>query len=472
MNREDNGPVQILDRHYWPILNAYTSCIHGLSKASRSYSESIAGIGVDAWGVCFALLDSTGNLVGNPPYCRGPQADQVHQQIFSRLSKEAIFRTTGLRVSRLNSLYQLMEMVLNSDPALQLADRFVMIPDLINYWLTGRIAVEYTNASTTHLLNVYKKDWDLDLIRAMGIQETLFPEVVKPGTILGRLSPAVSHETSLPRIPVVATASHDTAAAIAAVPAREPNFAYLSSGTWGLLGSEISNPIISGDVYEYGFVNQGGVEDTIRLLHNSLNMWLLQECRRIWSLDGNNDSWDDLLNMAERAEAFKAFIDPDDHSLLLPKNMPLEIQKLCETGDQVVPYSKGEIVRVILESLAFKNRYLFEKLTKILNRRSVMLHVVGGGARNRLLNQFLADAFDVPVMTGPYEATAVGNILVQMIANGELRNLSEGRELVRRSFSGELFEPACPNIWEGQYERFLRVSGVERLPESTIVDES
>jgi rhamnulokinase len=259
----------------------------------------------------------------------------------------------------------------------------------------------------------------------------------------------------------VATASHDTASAIASVPASESPFAYLSSGTWGLLGSEIANPILSDDVYRFGFVNQGGVEDRIRLLHNSLNMWLLQECRRIWSLEGTEYSWEDLIGMASPAEAFTAFIDTDDPALLLPLDMPLEIQRLCHDSNQVVPHSKGEILRVILESLAFKNRYLFDELTIILTLRPKTLHVVGGGARNRLLNQFLADAIDVPVVAGPCEATAVGNILVQMIANGELRDLDEGRELVRNSFFQERFEPTCPRIWEENYARFKRVTGLD-----------
>jgi len=460
LNREDNGPVQILGRHYWPILNAYTSCLRGLNKASRSYSKSITSIGVDAWGVCFALLDSTGTLIRNPAYCRGPQTDQLHQQIFSRFGKEEIFKTTGLRVSRLNSLYQLMEMVVNIDPALDIANRFVMIPDLISYWLTGRVGVEYTNASTTHLLDVHTKKWASDLIRAMRIRETLFPEILKPGTILETVHPVVIQKTNLPYVPVVATASHDTAAAIAAVPARKRPFVYFSSGTWGLLGTEISDPIINKTVYDYGFVNQGGVEDTIRLLHNSLNMWLLQECRRIWSLAGENHSWEDLLTMADKAQEFRAFFDTDDPSLLLPDDMPQSIQQLCNRGNQLAPQSKGEIVRVVLENLAFKNRYLFERLTKIMNWHPQELHVIGGGARNQKLNQFLADALNIPVLAGPYEATAVGNIVVQMMANGELRDLGEGRDLVRRSFSSELYEPKFPEMWEHHYEQYLKVTGL------------
>jgi len=355
----------------------------------------------------------------------------------------------------------LMEMVLSNAPALLVAARFVMIPDLINYWLTGRIAVEYTNASTTHLLNACKKDWDLDLIHAMGIPDALFPGIVKPGTILERLVSSVSMDTNLPRIPVIATASHDTAAAIASVPASGSPFAYLSSGTWGLLGSEIANPNLGDDVYKFGFVNQGGVEDRFRLLHNSLNMWLLQECRRIWSQEGIDCSWEVLISMASQAEEFTAFIDTDDPALLLPINMPREIQRLCQTSNQAIPQSKGQILRVILESLAFKNRWLFDRLTGILKVRPNTLHIVGGGARNRLLNQFLADALDVPVVAGPFEATAIGNILVQMIADGELHNLDEGRALVRTSFPTERYEPSRPDVWEDNFMRFKRVAGLE-----------
>lgn len=334
---------------------------------------------------------------------------------------------------RLDSLYHLLVMARRRSPLLAGAQTFLMLPDLINYWLTGRMACEYTIASTSHLLDAQAKTWSVPLIEAMGIPAHIFPEIIKPGQVLEKLHPTVANEMGLHQIPVVATASHDTAAAIASIPAEVENYACLSSGTWGLLGTVIPRPILSDKVAAYNFANEGGVSGTIRLLQNSINLWLVQECQRIWAGAGKHYSWDTLVKMAKQAKPFMAFINSDAPAFKLPEHMPATLQAACRQTGQRVPQTNGEIIRVILESLAFKYRFALDKLADILGRQPQVLHIVGGGGRNKLLCQFAANDLNLPVVAGPYEATSVGNILMQMIAMGDLASLDEGRELVKAS---------------------------------------
>jgi sugar (pentulose or hexulose) kinase len=358
-------------------------------------------------------------------------------------------------------------MALSAAPALEIAQTFLMLPDLINYWLTGRVACEYTIASTSHLLEACTKQWAYPLMEAMGIPTRIFPEIVEPGQVLEKLHHTVVEETGLGPIPVVATASHDTAAAVATVPAQVDNHpleetfhAYLSSGTWGLLGTELSRPLLSEKALTYNFANEGGPLGTIRLLNNALNLWLLQECQRIWALEGKDYTWGEMVQMAERVEPLIAFIDPHAPEFLTPEHMPKQLQAACHQTGQRVPETKGGIIRMILESLAFKYRYTIEKLADILGKKPQVLHIVGGGGRNKMLSQFAANAINIPVVTGPYEATSIGNIIMQMIATGDLTSLEEGRELVSVSFPIETYLPVDSDVWEEQYRKYIRVTGL------------
>jgi len=335
-----------------------------------------------------------------------------------------------------------------------------MMPDLLNYWLTGRAVCEYTIASTSHMLNARSKEWAYPVIKAMGIPEHIFPQIVQPGQVLEMLDRDIADETGLLRLPVIASSSHDTASAVASIPAKTDNFFYLSSGTWALLGVELREPVITKKVMDYHVTNEGGVFNTIRLLKDISSLWLLQECRRIWSLEGVHYSWNDLVLLAEVAEPFLAYINPEAEELVLPNNMPRAIQAACRNMRQKVPVSKGEIVRICMECLAFTYRYTFDQLVDIIGRKPEVLHMVGGGIKNKLLNQFSANAINLPVIAGPVEAAALGNIIMQMIAMGDLGSLAEGRDLVSTSFPTGTITPMDVNLWEEKYQGFLKTLSI------------
>jgi sugar (pentulose or hexulose) kinase len=459
LHRFENGPVRANDHLYWNILGLWDSVHHSLAKASLEDGMNFASIGIDTWAVDFGLLDKQGALIGNPFCYRDPQTQGMMQEAFQYVPQEELFQITGIQFMELNTLFQLLAMVKAGSPALDIAHTFLMIPDLLNYWMTGRKACEYTNASTTQLLNAKLRDWDYPLIHAMHIPDHIFPEVLEPGQVMGELNGRLCSETGLSPVPVISVGSHDTAAAVASVPATGSGFAYLSSGTWGLLGVELPEAVLTEKVLKYNFGNEGGVAHTVRLLRNIVNMWLLQECRRIWALEGQELSWSDITRLSERADPFTAFIDPDAPEFILPDHMPRTIQDYCRRAHQNVPQSKSEIVRVCIESLAFKYRYTIDKIFDILDKRPTVLHIVGGGAQNKILCQFAANAVNIPVIAGPYEATALGNILLQMIAVGDLADLAEGRMLIDRSFPTEVFLPTNTDRWEEQYHRFLAVTG-------------
>ena len=450
--------MRVLDQVYWNVLQQFSKLKQGLRQAQQVYGPNVVSLGVDTMGVAFALLDCRGHLLSNPLYHRLPQTEAIRREAFKRMSKRDIFQITGLQLNRLDSLYHLVKMKRDGSPVLEMADTFLMLPDLINYWLTGRAACEYTIASTSHLLNARTKTWSIPLLEAMEIPTHIFPEIIEPGQVLDRLHPVVAEETGLGRLPVIATASHDTAAAIASVPAEVDDYTCLSSGTWGLLGAVIARPILTDKVAAYNFANEGGVSGSVRLLHNSINLWLAQECQRNWAREGKNYSWETLVKMTEQAKPFMAVVDSDAPVFKLPPDMPATIQAVCRQTGQSVPQSAGEIMRVILESLAFKYRHALDKLADILDRQPQVLHIVGGGGRNKLLCQIAANALNLPVIAGPYEATSVGNIMMQMIAVGDLANLDEGRQLVRASFPTETYVPVDSDAWEDHYQRYLRVT--------------
>jgi rhamnulokinase len=368
---------------------------------------------------------------------------------------EEIYNQTGIQFMQLNTLYQLFAMRHAHEPALDWAKTFLTMPDLLNFWLTGSKANEFTDATTTQCYNPREKRWASELLAALDIPGHIFQRIVPPGTVLEQLRASVAEDVSCERIPVIAVGSHDTASAVAAIPAEGDDFIYISSGTWSLIGIESQKPIINAESLKYNFTNEGGVCDTIRLLKNIMGMWLLQECRRQWAKAGTNYSYDDLTNLAAQAPALQSFIYVGDDRFLPPGGMVERIQTFCRGTNQPVPQTHAEVVRCILESLALEYRWSTEKLRELSGKTLPVIHIIGGGSRNRLLNQFTADVTGCTVIAGPVEATAIGNVLLQAIGLRHLSSLEEGRALVLRSFDVTSYEPKTSAAWEEAYNRYL-----------------
>lgn len=459
IHRFPNGPVRVQDSLYWNVLNLFAELKNGLAQAVHQAEGELAALGLDTWGVDYGLLDRRGELIGQPYHYRDRRTEGMVERACQRLPRAEIFGQTGIQFMPLNTLIQLLAMVEQQAPALEMADTLLMMPDLFNFWLTGRKVSEYTIASTSQCLNMTSGAWATDLLQKLGIPTGIWPEIIQPGSRLGPILPAVVAEIGLQtRLEVIAPGSHDTASAVAAVPvaeAQQANYAYISSGTWSLVGMELKAPIINDQALAFNFTNEGGVENTIRLLKNIGGLWLVQESRRTWAKAGQAYDYGQLTELAAQATPFTALIDPDDPSFALPGDMPARIGDFCRRSGQAVPAGHGQVIRCALESLALKYRWVIEKAVALTGQKVEVLHIVGGGSQNRLLNQFAANATGLPVVTGPVEATAIGNILLQMLALGDLASLSEGRALLRNSFPVETYEPQQDQAWQAAYRRFL-----------------
>jgi rhamnulokinase len=455
MHRFPNGPVRVRDDLHWDTLRLYTELKHGLTKAASEHGSELVSLGLDTWGVDFALLDKQGALLGNPYHYRDARTDGILVEAFRRVPREDIFEQTGIQFLQINTLYQLLAMVIRASPLLSAAETLLMTPDLFNYWFTGRKVSERTIASTSQCFNPNTGTWAKALIEGMGVPFHIFPEIVQPGAVLGELLPVVADETGARYVSVVAPGCHDTACAVAAVPAQSDHYAYLSSGTWSIVGAEVSQPVITAQSLACNFTNEGGVCDTIRLLNNMTGLWLIQECQRTWAAEGETLSYEDITHLAGAAPPFVALIDTDAGEFLSPGDMPARVREFCLRTGQSPPESMGAVARTILESLTLKYRWTFEKLEELLGQRLEPLHIVGGGSRNELLNQFTADAIGRPVVTGPVEATATGNVLMQMLALGHIASLDEGRDVVRRSFETRTYLPRETGAWDAAYGGYL-----------------
>jgi len=455
IHRFPNGPVRVADHIHWDILRLWAEIQNSLRIAAGAAGGSLAGIGLDTWGVDFGLLDASDRLIGNPYHYRDARTNGMIEAACRILPREQIYNQTGIQFMQLNTLFQLFAMRRENDPALQSAKTLLTTPDLFNFWLTGRKAGELTISTTTQCFNPREKRWAIELLAALDIPQSIFQPIVQPGTVLDRLRRSVAEESSCECIPVIAVGCHDTASAVAAVPAQETDFIYISSGTWSLMGIESDQPIINGNSLRHDLTNEGGVCDATLFLKNIMGLWLLQESRRQWAKAGRNYSYDELTNLASGAPAFQSLISVSDNRFLAPANMVECIQSYCcETG-QPVPQMDGEVVRCILESLALEYRWGTEKLRELSGRSLPIIHIIGGGSRNCLLNQLTADATNCEVIAGPVEAAAIGNILLQAIALGELSSLQEGRALVRRSFEVTVYQPINSLPWDEVYSRYL-----------------
>ncbi len=439
LHRFPNEPVQLPTGLYWDTLRLFHEIVNGLRVAGRARKLAVDGIGIDTWGVDFGLLGADGALVDNPRHYRDSRNNGMVERTFEVVPRSVIFGQTGIQFMQINSLYQLHAMALAKSDALERAKTLLFIPDLFNYWLTGVKKAEVTIASTSQFYDPARKAWATGILDELSIPTGMLSEIVEPGTALGPLLETVGEFTGLGPATVYASAGHDTAAAVAAVPAEGYDFCYISSGTWSLMGVELSAPLINEESLAMNFTNEVGVAGTIRLLKNIAGLWLLQECRRAWALAGNEYTYEELTQAATDAEPYEGYIHPD--AFLEPGHMPEQIAAYCKSTGQPVPHHHGAMARAILEGLARRYREVLDNLELLTGRRLNVIHIVGGGSRNRLLNQLVANATGRLVLAGPAEATAIGNVLVQAIGAGVIHDLAAARRLVANSFPVDRFEP-------------------------------
>jgi rhamnulokinase len=448
--RFSNHPVRHHGALQWDILRLWQEVRSTLDDAAEL---RFASIGLDAWGCDFALLGERGNLLENPYHYRDTRTDGVMAAVTSRMSRARVYAMTGVQFLPFNTLYQLYAACEQTPKLIDCAAKLATIPDLLNYWLTGRLCAEFTVASTTQFVDARSRDWATGLLCELNLPTRLLPAMVEPGTVVGQIDKALSAAHA--GTPVVAPACHDTGSAVASV-AASGTTAFLSSGTWSLLGTELATPIVTPRACELNFTNEGGVCGTTRLLKNIAGLWLLQACRRSWAAPGQDCTYEELIAAAGQRDAFRSLFDPDCPDFLHPDDMVSAIARYCHRTGQPEPANPPAYARAIFESLAFKYRAVLESLEELTDTHYEEIRVVGGGARNRLLNQFTADATGRRVVAGPVEATALGNIAMQMLATGRVASLAEARAIIDRSFPVERFEPTGAGRWEPHYRRFQK----------------
>lgn len=456
LHRFPNKTIYLDNHLHWNIYYLFEE-IRKVLQDCRKNDLEIISLGVDTWGVDFGLLDGNGNLL-TLPYCyRHRSFPKAMEQYFRNYSPEELYQLTGIQFLPFNSLFQLYSLLAENPEIIRSARRLLFTPDIINYLLTGKQATELTIASTSQLLSPFSRKWLPELLDRMGLDTSLLPDINQPGTSLGWISGWLVDD-GLPEIEVIQVASHDTASAVAAAPGEGQNWLYLSSGTWSLVGVELPEPVVTPESFAANFTNESGLGRTIRFLKNVTGLWLWQQCRRVWSRSGEL-SYEQLVNLATQARPFQLFLDPDALDFLHPENMVEAIQHYARRTGQKEPDDAGIVARAILESLAFKYRLVVEELSRLTGRRFNTIHLIGGGSRNQLLNQFTAEATGLRVLAGPDEATSAGNILVQALATGRLRSSQEIREVVRQSFEIKEFIPVEPETWSERYQDFLRIIG-------------
>jgi rhamnulokinase len=441
LHRFSNGPVPVRGVLHWNFLQLWQQIQIGIGKGK---AHQPASLGVDTWGVDFALLDAQGVLIGNPVHYRDPRTEGMMEWVFDRVSRADIFAQTGIQFIQLNTLYQIASLARARSPQLAIAETFLTAPDLLNYWLTGEKVCEFTNATTTQFFNPITGNWATDLLAALDVPTGIFPSIVQPGTRLGNYE----------GIPVIAPACHDTGSAVAAVPTSTDRYAYISSGTWSLVGLEVTNAVMNEAALAANVTNEGGVYGTYRLLKNVMGLWIVQQCRATWQAQGHDYSYPELVKLARSAPPLRSFIAPDDHRFLAPGDHPSRVQQFCRETGQPVPESHAEIARCVFESLALRYRQVLETLLVLSDKEADAIHIVGGGSQNELLSQMTADAAGVPVLAGPVEATVIGNALVQLIALGEIADLAQGRQLVASMADLKRYDPQRDDAWDEAYARY------------------
>lgn len=467
IHRFINGPIPMNNNFYWNLTGLWSEVLTGLRKASGVCGDSLQSVGVDTWGVDFGLLSQKGELLGTPYCYRDPRTDGAMERAFQIIARKDIFAQTGLQFMQFNSLFQLLVMKEVHSPLLDCADHFLMMPDLFHWLLSGVPANEFTNATTTQCYNPQTGDWAWDLLGQLGIPTNIFKPTSAPGSVIGCLQSSVRKETGLGNVNVVLPGTHDTASAVMAVPSISPigqaDWAYISLGTWALMGIESPVPIVNSTVEKYNFTNEGGIANTTRILKNICGLWLIQQCRENWIKSGKTESdgspldWETLNKWTAAVQPCQSFIDPDHRDFLSPTNMPEAIREFTKRTGQTVPQSEGQILRTALDSIAMKFRQVIEICEEISGKKIKTIHIVGGGTKNKLLCQAAADASGRLVITGPVEATAIGNIMMQAIASGDVAGILEARQIIRNSFEVHEYEPKETKRWDDAYSRYQQV---------------
>jgi rhamnulokinase len=450
-----NDPVRAAGSMHWDVLRLWHEIRRGLQIAAGEFPH-LSGIGVDTWGVDYALLGADGSLLANPYHYRDARTDGIPDRVFSLVPADEIYASTGIQFMQINTLFQVFAAAQSNPRLLDLVRHFVTMPDLFNYWLTGSITCEFTNASTTQMLDPRTRTWAKPILERLGIPAHFLLPVTEPGSRIGSLRDDLAREMSV-TAEVIAPACHDTGSAVAAISSRGDSV-FLSSGTWSLMGAEVPEPVINQAARTLNFTNEGGVGGTIRLLKNITGMWLLQGCRKQWQEEGRPAEYSALVALAGSSPSLRRFIDPNHASFLHPANMPAAIHAFCVSTGQPPPESAADYVQVIFESLALMYRSVVESLEQLTGKRFKEIRVVGGGARNRLLNQFTADATGRRVVAGPVEATALGNIAMQLVATGAVNSIASARSVIDASFPTDVFEPSNDACWESAYGRFRSYS--------------
>ena len=457
LTRFPNHIIEANGHCYWDIEALYGEILRAL-KECAARRINLNSIGIDTWGVDVGFIGKDGQLLGQPYCYRDPHTEGAPERFFEQISREKVYEWTGIQVMNFNTLYQLDTLRRTGSSALQAADKILFMPDLLAYMLTGQAVTEYTILSTSQLFNPLTKQLQPELLEALSLTDNHFAPIVYPGHVIGTLKPEICEATGIAPLPVIAVAGHDTASAVAAVPADTEKFAYLSSGTWSLMGIETPAPIIDKRSAQLNFTNEGGVDGSIRFLKNICGMWLLENLRREWAMQGNEYSYPALAGLAMQAAPFRSLINPDDPCFANPPSMCCAINKYLRHTHQPQCENEAEFVRCVFESLALRYRYVLDKLRTTSPHPIEVLHVIGGGSRNKLLNQFTASATGLPVLAGPAEATAVGNLLLQARTAGVLKTLAEMRHLIRNSTTLERFEPQDAAFWEQGYERYIKIT--------------
>lgn len=457
-HRFSNDPVSVNGDLHWDVLRLFFEIKQGILKCANSGDRDIDCIGIDTWGVDYGLIDKNGKLLGNPFHYRDTRTDGMYEEAFKLVTKQEIYKNTGIAFNWFNTIFQMLAAKLSDDTALKNADKLLFMPDLLNYFLTGEKKCEYTIASTSQMFDSKTHTWSNGMLEKLGLPTNLFADMVYPGEKVGVLKAELAEELGIQQIPVVAVASHDTGSAVASVPVTDgEDFIYISSGTWSLMGVELDEPMVTEDALNYNFTNEGGVNKTIRFLKNIMGLWLIQESRRQWDREGTLLSFDELEKQAREATPFASLIDPDYHKFQTPGNMPKRIREYCEKTGQKVPETKGEIVRCIAESLAFKYRQVVEGMEDVTGKKYDTINIVGGGIKDKMICGFTANATGRKVSTGPVEATSIGNVIVQGMAMGAIKNLEEGRKIVKNSFPIDEYLPENSEAWDEAYENWKKI---------------
>ncbi len=459
LTRFPNVLLPINGKFYWNIYGLYEALRAGLLAAAKE-GLHIDSIGIDTWGVDFVYVGKDGSFLGCPRAYRDPYTHSVPEKFFQLVPRKDVYAATGIQIMDFNSLYQLYASKIDGCSAFEAADKILFMPDALSYLLTGKMVCEYTIASTSQMLNPKTKQFEKKLLDAAGIKTSLLPEMVMPGTVIGTLTDALAQETGLGKVPVVAVAGHDTASAVAAVPAEGKGFAYLSSGTWSLMGIEVQEPIINEESFRMNFTNEGGVDGTTRFLKNITGMWLLEQCRKEWKKKQNvSYSYPVIEQLGASADAFRSLVDPDDPSFANPASMTCAIEDYCTRTGQPVPQNHGQMIRCIYDSLALKYRCVLGNLQDMAGFKIEKLHIIGGGAVNKLMSQLTANAVGIPVVCGPGEATAIGNVMMQAKAIGLVNSLPEMRQLIAKSVQTNIYHPEDRTTWELAYRRYCQIIG-------------